>query len=41
MADHARAPNYSASADDRNKKVDERVKREKDYGEVRARADNK
>jgi hypothetical protein len=35
------APNYSASANDRNTKVDARVKREKDFGEVRARAENK
>lgn len=41
VSEHTRAPNYSATADDRKRKVDDRVKREKDYGEVRARADNK
>ena len=41
VTEHTRAPNYSASADDRKQKVDDRVKREKDYGEVRGRADNK
>lgn len=41
VAEHGGAPNYSASADDRKQQVDARVKREKDYGEVRGRADNK
>ena len=41
VTEHTRAPNYGASADDRKQKVDDRVKREKDFGEVRARADNK
>jgi hypothetical protein len=37
VAAHTRVPDYKASAEDRNKKIDERVKRDKDYGEVRAR----
>ncbi|MBW2453143.1 MAG: hypothetical protein JRI68_01455 [Deltaproteobacteria bacterium] len=32
---HTNVPNYQASSDDRQKKVDARVKREKDYGAVR------
>ncbi len=41
VAEHTRAPNYSATASDRKQKVDERVKREKDFGEVKSRAENK
>jgi len=37
LTDHTRVPDYSASAKDRIKKVDERVKRDRDYGQVKAR----
>ena len=37
VGEHTTVPNYKASAEDRNKKIDERVKRDKDYGEVKAR----
>ena len=37
VSEHSRVPDYKASAEDRKKKIDERIKRDKDYGEVRAR----
>jgi hypothetical protein len=37
VTEHTRVPNYQASADERNKKIDERVKRDADYGEVKLR----
>ncbi len=36
---HSRLPDYKASADKRKQAIDERIKRAKDYGEVRARID--
>ncbi len=38
---HSSLPNYKATADDRKKKVDERVQREKDYGAVAERIKKK
>jgi hypothetical protein len=36
LTGHPKVPNYQATADERQTKVDARVKREKDYGAVRA-----
>lgn len=40
LSSHTRLPDYQATATERKKQVDDRVKREKDYGAVAARREN-